>query len=139
MKLLYINSIEQINNVAKDFLTIIKGNKKIAFYGEMGAGKTTFVRAICNELKVTDLVTSPTFSIVNQYNTHTGQVIYHFDFYRIKLLTEIYDLGFEDYYYSDSYCFIEWPEIAESLYNNEILKVHMKEIENQIREITINL
>ena len=82
-----------------------------AFYGKMGAGKTTFTKAVCEELGVTDVINSPTFAIVNEYRSETtGELIYHFDFYRIKKLEEVYDMGYEDYFYSGALCFIEWPD-----------------------------
>jgi len=104
-----------------------------AFYGAMGAGKTTFIKAICHELGSNDYVTSPTFALINEYSTTEGSVIYHFDFYRIKKLEEAFDLGYEDYIYSGNYCFIEWPEMIEQLLPEGIVEVRIKEGDNGIR------
>lgn len=98
-----------------------------AFFGEMGVGKTTFIKAICDTLGCTDVVSSPTFSIINEYNTNTGDKVYHFDFYRIKKPEEIYDLGYEDYFFSGHYCFIEWPEKLGSLLPEDSCKVLMED------------
>ena len=98
-----------------------------AFYGEMGAGKTTFIKAICEELGVEDVITSPTFAIVNEYSLADGDCIYHFDFYRIKKLEEVYDMGFEDYFYSGALCFIEWPELIEEVLPEDAVKVNITE------------
>ncbi len=94
-----------------------------AFYGSMGAGKTTFIKAICSSLGVTDIVQSPTFSIVNEYKTESGESIFHFDFYRIRKTEEVFDIGYEDYLFSGSYCFLEWPELIESLLPGNTVRV----------------
>jgi tRNA threonylcarbamoyladenosine biosynthesis protein TsaE len=99
----------------------------------MGAGKTTLIKALCHELGSTDYVTSPTFALINEYSTSKGSVIYHFDFYRIKKIEEAFDLGYEDYIYSGNYCFIEWPEMIESLLPEGIVEVRIQEIEKGIR------
>jgi len=106
-----------------------------AFYGAMGAGKTTFIKAICHELGSQDYVTSPTFALINEYTSIHGFVIYHFDFYRIKKLEEAYDLGYEDYIYSGNYCFIEWPEMIESLLPEGVIEVRIREAEKGVRII----
>ena len=94
----------------------------------MGAGKTTFIKAVCEALGVTDVVNSPTFSIVNEYRSDTtGELIYHFDFYRIKKLDEVYDMGYEDYFYSGAVCFIEWPELIEEVLPGDAVKVTIEE------------
>ena len=124
-----INSINEINEAARQFIQSIGDHKVLAFYGKMGAGKTTFTKAICEELGVEDVITSPTFSIVNEYTTNTKlltpnvQPIYHFDFYRIKKLDEFFDMGGEDYFYSGNICFIEWPELIEEVLPEEAVKV----------------
>ena len=99
----------------------------------MGAGKTTIIKAICHELGSSDYVTSPTFALINEYSTNNGSVIYHFDFYRIKKLEEAYDLGYEDYIYSGNYCFIEWPEMIESLLPKGIVEVKIRETDDGSR------
>lgn len=130
-----IESIEQINDAARQFINNI-GNKKVfAFYGKMGAGKTTFTKAICEELKVTDVITSPTFAIINEYESPEAGTIYHFDFYRIKKLEEVYDMGYEDYFYSGCLCFIEWPELVEELLPENVTKVNITENEDGSRTV----
>ena len=113
-------------------------NTVFALYGKMGAGKTTFIKAVCEELGVSDVITSPTFAIVNEYRSDTaGELIYHFDFYRIKKLEEVYDMGYEDYFYSGALCFIEWPELVEELLPGKTIKVTIEEIENGERKVTL--
>lgn len=119
-----INSLAEINEAAKQFIENMGDGKVFAFYGKMGAGKTTFIKAICEELGVDDVITSPTFAIVNEYQSATtGDSIYHFDFYRIKKLEEVYDMGYEDYFYSGSLCFLEWPELIDDLLPEDATKV----------------
>lgn len=123
-----INSLADINEAAKTFVENMGDGKVFAFYGKMGAGKTTFVKAICECLGVDDVITSPTFAIVNEYTSATtGDAIYHFDFYRIKKLEEVYDMGYEDYFYSGSLCFLEWPELIEDLLPEDARKVTIEE------------
>jgi tRNA threonylcarbamoyladenosine biosynthesis protein TsaE len=100
-------------------------SRVFAFFGSMGAGKTTFIKAICAELGVEDIVQSPTFSIINEYKTRSGESIYHFDFYRIKKIGEVFDIGYEDYLYSGNYCFIEWPELIGPLLPDDTIRVHI--------------
>lgn len=119
-----INSLADINEAAKQFIENMGDGKVFAFYGKMGTGKTTFIKAICEELGVDDVITSPTFAIVNEYQSATtGDSIYHFDFYRIKKLEEVYDMGYEDYFYSGSLCFLEWPELIDDLLPEDATKV----------------
>ena len=106
---------EDIRQAAKQFVEHMGENTVFAFYGKMGAGKTTFIKAVCEELGVGDTVTSPTFAIVNEYEAADGRHIYHFDFYRIKKVSEAYDMGCEEYFYSGHPCFIEWPELIEEV------------------------
>ena len=122
-----IKSIENIHEAARLFIDAMGDQQVFAFYGSMGAGKTTFIKAICEEMGVSDVVTSPTFAIVNEYTTDKGQRIFHFDFYRIKKLEEVYDMGYEDYFYSDALCFIEWPELLEELLPDNAVRVNIKE------------
>ena len=129
-----IKNIETIREAARQFVNHIGDHRVFAFYGEMGAGKTTFIKAICEELGVSDVITSPTFAIVNEYTSSDGP-IYHFDFYRIKKLEEVYDMGFEDYFYSGALCFIEWPELIEEVLPEDAVKVSIKEEEDGTRAI----
>ena len=110
-----IDSLENIADAAKKFLAEAGDRRVFAFHGGMGAGKTTFIKALCSELGVTEVVASPTFAIVNEYMAQNGEPVYHFDFYRVKTMDEACDFGCEDYFYSGSYCFIEWPELVEPL------------------------
>lgn len=129
-----ITSLNDIDNAAKAFVEAMDQNTVFAFYGKMGAGKTTFIKAVCEALGVTDVVNSPTFSIVNEYRSETtGELIYHFDFYRIKKLDEMYDMGYVDYFYSGAVCFIEWPELIEELLPGEAVKVEIAEQEDGSR------
>ena len=123
-----IDNSESIREAARQFVAATGENTVFAFYGKMGAGKTTFIKAVCEELGVEDVITSPTFAIVNEYRSDTtGELIYHFDFYRIKKIEEVYDMGYEDYFYSGALCFIEWPELIEELLPEEAVKVTIEE------------
>jgi len=119
---------------AKQLVEAYPGSRVFALYGQMGAGKTTFIKAICHELGVTDVVQSPTFSIINEYKTTQGESIFHFDFYRIKKLEEVFDIGYEDYLYSGSYCFLEWPELIESLLPEDTIRVRINGHEERLIE-----
>ena len=129
-----IQNLEHINEAAKAFVENIGDNTVFAFYGKMGAGKTTFIKAICEELGVDDVITSPTFAIVNEYTAQDGPV-YHFDFYRIKKIEEVYDMGFEDYFYSGALCLIEWPELIEEVLPEDAVKVTIEEKEDGSRAV----
>jgi tRNA threonylcarbamoyladenosine biosynthesis protein TsaE len=130
-----IKSIDTIRESAREFIENIGESKVFAFYGKMGAGKTTFLKAICEELGVEDVITSPTFAIVNEYEAK-GQPIFHFDFYRIKKLDEVYDMGYEDYFYSGALCFIEWPELIEELLPEDAVKVTIGVNDNDERTVS---
>lgn len=131
-----ITSINELKGVAKELISQFPSHKIFALYGKMGAGKTTFIQAICNSLGSNDNVTSPTFAIINEYNTKDLSSIYHFDFYRIEELEEAYDLGYEDYLFSGNFCFIEWPEMIESLLPENIIKVNIEVLDNESRIIS---
>ena len=134
-----IQSLDQIHEAAKEFIAAMGENTVFALYGKMGAGKTTFVKAVCEELGVTDVITSPTFAIVNEYRSEdTAELIYHFDFYRINKLEEVYDMGYEDYFYSGALCFIEWPELVEELLTGNTIKVSIEEQKDGTRTVTLN-
>jgi tRNA threonylcarbamoyladenosine biosynthesis protein TsaE len=122
-----IKSIEEIAVAAKEFVTAMGDRKVFAFYGKMGAGKTTFIKAVCEELGVEDVINSPTFAIVNEYVDGKGEPVYHFYFYRIKNLQEVLDIGYEDYVYSGHMCFMEWPELIENLLPDDAVKVTIEE------------
>lgn len=124
---LHIRSLEDIRQVAKDFVQAMEGNTIFALYGSMGVGKTTFTKAVCEELGVEDTITSPTFAIVNEYRTPDNRSVYHFDYYRIRKVEEVYDMGYEDYFYSGAICFIEWPELIEELLPANTVRVRFVE------------
>lgn len=133
-----IQSLDHIHEAAREFIAAMSDNTVFALYGKMGAGKTTFVKALCQELGVEDVVTSPTFAVINEYRSDiAGELIYHFDFYRIKKLEEVYDMGYEDYFYSGALCFIEWPELVEELLPGNTVKVTIEELEDGSRKLTM--
>ena len=136
---LQVNNISEIKETAKLFLSKTKEHKKFAFFGEMGVGKTTFIKELCEQLGVTDIVNSPSFAIVNEYQSANNEIIYHFDFYRIKNINEIYDFGYEEYFYSPNYCFVEWPEKIEHLLPEDFISVNIMEEENHKRKINIQM
>lgn len=136
MDKIIISSPDQLAEAARQFVGQMGDDTVFAFYGKMGAGKTTFVKAVCECLGVEDVITSPTFAIVNEYTSATtGDAIYHFDFYRIKKLEEVYDMGYEDYFYGGSLCFLEWPELIEDLLPEDATKVTIEETENGARVV----
>jgi tRNA threonylcarbamoyladenosine biosynthesis protein TsaE len=124
MKSISINSTAELQTVAQELLTFAKGETFFVFEGEMAAGKTTFIKAFCDVLGVKDVVSSPTFSIVNEYESET-KLIYHFDFYRLKTLQEAYDIGYEEYFYSPNYCLVEWPQKVEEILPDQYIKVQI--------------
>ena len=131
-----INSLDTIHEAAKDFIKGMGDGKVFAFYGKMGAGKTTFIKALCEVLGVKDVITSPTFAIINEYTDGNDNPIYHFDFYRIKKLEEVYDMGYEDYFYSGNLCLLEWPELVEDVLPENVIKVTIEEQPDGSRLLT---
>lgn len=125
MKSISINSTAALPTVAEELLSFANGEKFFIFEGEMAAGKTTFIKTFCEVLGVEDVVSSPTFSIVNEYISKAGK-IYHFDFYRLKNTQEAYDIGYEEYFYSGDYCLIEWPSKVEDLLPENYIKVEIE-------------
>ena len=130
-----IKSLDSIHEAAKEFVKGMGDGKVFAFYGKMGAGKTTFIKALCEVLGVEDVITSPTFAIINEYTDGNGDPIYHFDFYRIKKLEEVYDMGYEDYFYSGNLCLLEWPELIEEILPSDAIKVSIRKEEDGSRRI----
>ena len=135
---LELTNLSDINTIAKKFIENMDNRKVYAFYGEMGAGKTTFIKSICTVLGVTETITSPTFAIVNEYEKADGNPIFHFDFYRIKDIDEAYDFGYEDYFYSGHFCFIEWPQLVEPLLPENVVKVQIVIEDNEQRTILVD-
>ena len=132
-----IKSLDGIADAARQFVDAMGENKVFAMFGPMGVGKTTFIKAVCEILGVEDTITSPTFAIVNEYRTNTGEQIFHFDFYRIRKVEEVYDMGYEDYVYSGAVCFLEWPELIEELLPEDAVRVTLSEEEDGTRTITL--
>ena len=131
-----INGLDTIRSAARQFIENIGSSRVFAFYGKMGAGKTTFVKALCEELGCDDVITSPTFAIVNEYTDGEQQPVYHFDFYRIKRLEEVYDMGYEEYFYSGALCLIEWPELIEDVLPDDTVRVTIEEQADGSRLLT---
>lgn len=131
-----VNSINDLQSVANELVAAFPDQRIFAFYGKMGAGKTTFIQSICRALGSNDNVTSPTFALINEYNTQEMDSVFHFDFYRIKHIEEAYDLGYEDYIYSGNYCLIEWPEMIASLLPEKRVEVKIEVEEDDSRTIS---
>ena len=139
MKVLNIDSLQDLQAGAAQFISLTAGHKKFAFSGEMGSGKTTLIKAICKQLGAADTITSPTFALVNEYNTLSAELLYHFDLYRINRLEELYDLGYEEYFFGDAWVFVEWAEKGEDLIPGFFVPVHMEDLGNGRREVRIDL
>ncbi len=133
-----IKSESELSCAADWFINNIQDRKIFTFSGEMGAGKTTFIKAICKALKVEQVVSSPSFALVYEYYSPLKGSIYHFDLYRVKEISELYDLGYEDYFYSDSLCLIEWPEIAEYLFPPDRVSVKIEVNQDESRRVIMN-
>ena len=131
-------SLADLPQVASEFIQALGNRRVVAFQGKMGAGKTTFIKALCEQLGVCDMVNSPTFSIVNEYTDAEGQTLaYHFDLYRLKSVAEALDMGAEDYFYSGHYCFIEWPDVADALLPDNCAEASIEEADNGTRILTL--
>ena len=137
-KILFAKNLEQLNSVSEQIIEHTSPHKNFAFYGEMGVGKTTLIKSLSLHLGVTDVVSSPTFSIVNEYPINEGDKIYHFDFDRIEDEQEAYDMGYEEYFFSPAYCFIEWPEKITNLIEEDMVRIRMS-IEGTKRKIEVIL
>jgi len=135
-KTLFAKNVEQLNSIAQQILDYTSSHKKFAFYGKMGVGKTTLIKALSLQLGVSDIVSSPTFSIVNEYQADENIQIYHFDFYRIEDEKEAYDMGYEEYFFSNAYCFIEWPEKIPNLIEEDMVQIKMS-VEGNKRRIEV--
>ncbi len=127
----FCKSVKGLEQVSRELMKQYPGKYVFALYGAMGAGKTTFVKSLCKELGVIENVSSPTFSIINEYKTEKGNSVFHFDFYRINKIEEAYDIGYEDYFYREEYCFIEWPELVEELLPENCVYLKIEETGNQ--------
>jgi tRNA threonylcarbamoyladenosine biosynthesis protein TsaE len=135
---IFIKDKRHLSAAARQLLKYSGGKKIFAFYGSMGAGKTTFIKAICESLGAIDIVSSPTFTLVNEYRTSEGETLFHIDFYRIKKLEEVYDFGIEEYLTGDSYCFMEWPELIEEILPQETVKVRISVDNNEQRILSVS-
>ncbi|MDX6746003.1 tRNA (adenosine(37)-N6)-threonylcarbamoyltransferase complex ATPase subunit type 1 TsaE [Polaribacter sp. PL03] len=129
-------SLENLTEIATAIITSVE-NKNLLFYGEMGVGKTTLIKEICRQLGVLDNISSPTFSLVNEYQTSTKEKVFHFDFYRITDEVEALDMGIEDYLYNNDWCLIEWPQNVENLLPLESVEIHLSTLENGQRNMQI--
>jgi tRNA threonylcarbamoyladenosine biosynthesis protein TsaE len=135
MHQLIIPSLDRIDEVASTFLQMTGEKKVMAFSGDLGAGKTTFIQAVCRQLGVNTDVNSPTFALINEYFTGSGEPIYHFDLFRIEDPVELFDVGYEEYFYSGRRCMIEWPEKAEDLIPEDALRVNILVLPDETREL----
>ncbi|SDC47807.1 tRNA (adenosine(37)-N6)-threonylcarbamoyltransferase complex ATPase subunit type 1 TsaE [Williamwhitmania taraxaci] len=137
MEPIVIDSINELPMVAKTLISSFKGKRLFAFQGAMGAGKTTLIKEICKQLHVIDVVSSPTFAIVNEYTTTTGDFVYHFDFYRIKTIEEAYDFGYEEYFFGKGICLIEWPEVIEELIPEDTVMIKIELLSSGSRKFSV--
>ena len=137
MDIIQISGLSVLPEAASKLLEALGDRHVVAFFGDMGAGKTTLIKAICDKLEVTDATSSPSFGLINEYSSDDGLTVYHFDFYRIRNLEEVYDLGYEEYLYSGHYCFMEWPEKIESLLPENTARVYIRVDQNDARTVEL--
>ena len=130
-----INSIKSLDRSARQLLDAFPDKRIFAFYGEMGAGKTTYIKALCRALQVNDITSSPSFGLIHEYALENGESVYHFDFYRIETVEEIFDIGYEEYMFSGEYCFMEWPEMVETILPEETVKIGIEVVNGGEREL----
>lgn len=138
MREITVNGLGDLPEAAEEILGALDGRNVVAFFGTMGAGKTTLIREICEQLGSEDVVTSPTFALVNRYNSANGRPIFHFDFYRIEHPEEAFDMGYEEYFYSDGLCLVEWSERIEELLPDDVMRVEIEVVSPTKRHITID-
>ncbi|HEX2970294.1 MAG TPA: tRNA (adenosine(37)-N6)-threonylcarbamoyltransferase complex ATPase subunit type 1 TsaE [Bacteroidales bacterium] len=138
MMIIELKDKRHLPHAAKDLVNFASGKKIFAFYGAMGSGKTTLIKAVCRHLGVIDTVTSPTFTLVNEYKTDKGESVFHIDFYRIRKQEEVFDFGIEEYLTGESWCFMEWPELVQEILPPDILNIKISVGENEERTLTIN-
>jgi len=134
-EVIHIFSLEELPQAAQKMLHCMGNHRIVAFYGAMGAGKTTLIKALCHALNVMDQVNSPTFTLINEYKTSDGLLVWHFDFYRIKKIEEAYDLGYDEYFDSIGLCLIEWPELIEDLLPKDAVRIYIRELMDGVREV----
>ncbi len=139
MLLIRIPGLSSIDDAARELIDTLPDKRIFAFYGEMGAGKTTLIKALCRVLQVTDVTSSPSFGLIYEYRTRGSDSVYHFDFYRIEHLEEAYDIGYEEYIDSGQYCFIEWPEKVASLLPPETVNVNLQIVGNNERTMEVEV
>ncbi|MBQ2248075.1 MAG: tRNA (adenosine(37)-N6)-threonylcarbamoyltransferase complex ATPase subunit type 1 TsaE [Tidjanibacter sp.] len=138
MREINVNGIGDLPDAAEEIIEALDGRNVIAFFGQMGAGKTTLIREICAQLGSSDVVTSPTFALVNRYDTAEGRPIFHFDFYRIERPEEAFDMGYEEYFDSEGLCLVEWPEKIEELLPDDVMRIEIEVLSPTKRHITIS-
>jgi tRNA threonylcarbamoyladenosine biosynthesis protein TsaE len=138
-KMIEILSVNHLEKATEEFITVTSGHDKFAFYGSLGSGKTTFIKAICKKMGATDLVSSPSFALINEYKTTNGLLLYHFDLFRINTIDEVFDLGYEEYFFGDHYVFVEWPEKAEILIPEFFIKVNLEVVDQNKRLVFIDV
>jgi tRNA threonylcarbamoyladenosine biosynthesis protein TsaE len=138
-KMIEILSLSYLEKAAEDFIDITRGHHKFAFYGSLGSGKTTFIKEICKKMGAMEPLSSPSFALINEYKTVNGLLLYHFDLFRINTIDEMFDLGYEEYFFDEHHVFVEWPEKAEILIPEFFIKVNLKVVDQNKRIVVIDL